>query len=54
MNQLKELLAKYLIATNISIDPLEESVDLKKVFTEAENRGYLSKMGLRDIDSFMK
>lgn len=54
MNQLKELLAKYLSATNISVDPLEESLDLKKVFNEAARRGYLSKSSLQRIESYLK
>lgn len=54
MNQLKELLAKYLLATNISVDPNEDSVDLKKVFTEARNRGYLSNSSLQRIESYLK
>lgn len=54
MNQLKELLAKYLLATNISVDTTEESVDLKIIFTEAAKRGYLNNSSLQRIEAYLK
>ncbi|CAM4108896.1 hypothetical protein [Mesobacillus thioparans] len=54
MNQLKVLLVKYLQVTNISIDPLDESIDLMDIFSEAVKRGYLSQDALERIQLELK